>query len=144
MGIRTFLFILIAAFLMLGCAGSIRAEDVVRGGAVPESEREGSMQWVWGEVVNLDAQNKTLTVKYLDYETDQEKEMGVAVDDETTYENIKSLNEVNLKDVVSIDFIVDAAGENIARNISVEKAEGAEVEESSDPDLEEEMPDREE
>jgi hypothetical protein len=84
---------------------------------------EPDTQWVWGEVNTLDTQNKTILVKYLDYETDQEKEATINVDDKTTYENIKSIDEIKPKDVLSIDYIVSSDGKNIAKNISVEKPE---------------------
>ena len=79
------------------------------------------MQWLWGEVVNLDLQNNLILVKYLDYETDQEKEATVSVDEKTTYENIGSIGELNQNDAVSIDYIVTADGKNIARAVSLEK-----------------------
>ena len=86
--------------------------------------REGSgTQWVWGEVVSLDTENKTILVKYLDYETDQEKEISKGVSDKTTYENIKSLDEIKPQDSVSIDYSVSPENMNIATNISLEKAE---------------------
>jgi len=78
-------------------------------------------QWAWGEVTNLDNQAKTFTLKYLDYETDQEKELILAIDDKTTFENIKSLDEIKIKDTLSIDYVVGADNKNIAKNISFEK-----------------------
>lgn len=81
------------------------------------------MQWVWGEVVTADAPNNTITVKYLDYETDQEKEMPVLVDDKTVYDNLKSLAEVKPKDTLSIDYIATPDNKFVARNISKEAAE---------------------
>jgi len=92
-------------------------------GIVPETQNEPEVQWVWGEVFSLDAQNKTFVVKYLDYEADQEKEITINVDDKTTYENIKSIDEIKPKDALSIDYIVTPEGKNIAKNISLEKPE---------------------
>ena len=100
--------------------------DVIQGGAVPlppeAAKQEPETQWVWGEVVTVDLQNKTVFVKYLDYESDQEKEMGITADDKTTFENVKSVDELKPKDTVSIDY-VSQGGNNIAKNISVEKPE---------------------
>ncbi len=138
---RFLLFTLMAAFFMLSRAKAILAEDVMKGGSVPESEAAG-IQWVWGDVVNVDKQNKTLLVKYFDYETDQDKELSVIIDDQTTFENIQTLDEANVGDVVSIDYSVDATGKNVAKNISVEKPEAMpEIEESAAPALEEEAQD---
>ncbi|MDO8489719.1 MAG: hypothetical protein Q7S42_06425, partial [Candidatus Omnitrophota bacterium] len=78
-------------------------------------------QWAWGEVTNIDVLVKTLTLKYLDYETDQEKELILTVDEKTAFENIKSLDEVKIKDTLSVDYMVGADGKNIAKNINFEK-----------------------
>jgi hypothetical protein len=90
---------------------------------VTSVQNEPETQWVWGEVVNLDTENKVMVVKYLDYETDQEKEISIGVDDKTTYENVKSLDEVKPQDAVSIDYTLSPDGKNIAKNISLEKPE---------------------
>jgi hypothetical protein len=60
-------------------------------------------QWIWGEVASLDAPAKTIVVKYLDYESDQEKELTLQVDDKTTYENVKSMDEIKVKDPLSYE-----------------------------------------
>lgn len=80
-------------------------------------------QWVWGEIVSVDAAKGEFAVRYLDYETDQEKEMTLSADDKTIYENAQSLADIKPKDTLSIDYVVNADGNNIAKNISVEKAE---------------------
>ena len=85
------------------------------------SPKETDMQWAWGEVTNLDNQANAVTLKYLDYETDQEKELVLIVDEKTTFENIKDFNELKLKDTLSIDYMVGADNKNIAKNISFEK-----------------------
>jgi hypothetical protein len=81
-------------------------------------------QWAWGEVVNADAQNKTITIKYLDYEADQEKELSLVVDDSTTFDNVKSFEEIKPKDNLSIDYVT-TEGKNIAKSISLEKPESS-------------------
>ena len=89
----------------------------------PTSEPE--TQWIWGEVVSADSASKSVAIKYLDYETDQEKDMTIGVDEKTTYENIKSIDEIKPKDTLSIDYIAGADGKNIAKNVSLEKPESA-------------------
>lgn len=91
-------------------------------------------QWVWGEITSLDLQNKQLSISYFDYETDAEKELKLAVDDNTKYENINSANELKLHDTISVDYILSADGRNAARNISLEKPEESivPVEETTD------------
>jgi hypothetical protein len=68
-------------------------------------------------------QNKALLVKYVDYEVDQEKEITFSLDDKTKLENVAALDEIKAKDSVSVDYIVTADGSNLAKSISVEKAE---------------------
>ena len=84
---------------------------------------EPETQWIWGEVVSADSASKSVTIKYLDYETDQEKDMVIGVDEKTTYENIKSIDDIKPKDTLSIDYIAGPDGKNVAKNISLEKPE---------------------
>ena len=87
--------------------------------AVPKNAND--TQWAWGEVTNVDLAAKTLTLKYLDYESDQEKDLVLTVDEKTTFENIKTLDDVKIKDTLSIDYVVAADGKNIAKNINFEQ-----------------------
>jgi len=78
---------------------------------------------VWGEVVSTNPINNELLVKYVDYDTDSEKEITISTDDKTTYENAKSIDEIKVGDSVSIDYEISADGKNLAKNISLEKPE---------------------
>lgn len=116
---------------------TLGAENTVAPGQVP-SQNENDMQWVWGEVVNLDGAGKTITLKYLDYETDQEKDILLAVDEKTTFDNIKNLDEIKPKDTLSIDYTITSGGKNIAGNISLESPDSSAVvdaQEGKQPDL---------
>jgi hypothetical protein len=84
---------------------------------------ESETQWLWGEIASVDLPKKALLVKYLDYETDQEKEVKIYIDDRTTYENAMSIVEMKPLDTVAIDYIIDPDGANLATNISLEKLE---------------------
>ena len=84
-------------------------------------QNEVDTQWAWGEVTSLDSQAKTLSLKYFDYETDQEKELVLAVDEKTAYENIKSFDEIKIKDTLSIDYTAGPENKNVAKNISLER-----------------------
>lgn len=95
--------------------------------ALSEEEIESEVQWLWGEVVSVDTQKNEFVVKYLDYETDSDKETVVGVDDKTTYENVISLVEIAPEDTVSVDYSVGSDGKIMAKNISVEKAEATEA-----------------
>lgn len=91
--------------------------------AAPKSENE--TQWAWGEVTNVDVQARTLTLKYLDYETDQEKDLVLAVDEKTAFENIKNFDEIKINDTLSVDYMVGSDGKNIAKNINFEKPDSS-------------------
>ena len=114
----------ITGLLLLLSAGLVLSEDQADSPAAGPGQvkSDADTQWIWGEVIKADAPNKTITIKYLDYETDQEKEAEISADSATTYENIKSLEEVGPKDTLSIDYMV-VDGKNIAKNISLEKPE---------------------
>ncbi len=79
-------------------------------------------QWLWGEVLAADAQNGTIRVKYLDYDTDMEKELVLNVDDKTKFQGASGLVDVKVQDTVSVDYKV-LEGINLALEISVEKLE---------------------
>jgi hypothetical protein len=92
---------------------------------LPPATTEFETQWVWGEIISLDPQNKEATINYFDYETDTEKELKLTVNETTRYENVASLNDLKLHDTISVDYILGADGKYMARNISVEKPEEA-------------------
>lgn len=111
------------AFMLLAMPMAIA--QIVQGGAVPEGTNGPEVQWLWGEVVSVDSAQHAFVIKYLDYETDQEKEITIAVDEKTAFENIRSLDEIKPQDTLSVDYIVVAAATHVAKNISVEKPEEA-------------------
>lgn len=112
LGIFVFIiFIAMATFVAF-------AEEAV---VAASAQNEVDTQWAWGEVTSLGSQAKTLSLKYFDYETDQEKELVLTVDEKTAYENIKSFDEIKVKDTLSIDYAAGPENKNIAKNISFEK-----------------------
>ena len=130
MGRKKFIIVSLAAsFILLNTGLNLAQEpETETQEEAPASEQTQvtsgpQIQWIWGEVVSVDLTNKTLLVKYFDYETDTEKEASIILDDKTTYENVNSIEEIKPQDTASIDYAVDAEGRNIAKNISVEKAE---------------------
>lgn len=84
---------------------------------------DSDIQWLWGEVSGVDTQKNEISIKYLDYETDNEKEIKITVEDKTTFENVKSINDIRVNDTISVDYVFSADGRYIAKNISVEKPE---------------------
>ncbi len=117
--------IIAAGLILLGYGLSVSQESADKEQPVLASEPE--VQWLWGEVVSLNPQTNSISVKYLDYETDTEKQMLITADDKTAYENVKSLADLRIQDNVSIDYIITDQGKNIAKNISVEKPEATEA-----------------
>lgn len=98
----------------------------------PQAETKApETQWVWGEVVFVDNSSGQLMVKYIDYETDSEKDITISTSAETTYENAAALADIKAKDTVSIDYTVSPEGKNMAKKISVEKAETSPAETSA-------------
>ena len=85
------------------------------------SEAE-NISWVWGEVKSIDSAAASLNVMYMDYQTDEEKELLLVADSQTKYEGVNDLNGIKVADTASIDYIIKD-GKNIARNISIEKIE---------------------
>lgn len=123
---KVFIFILlIVIFMGLNLGLSLGQELKVPEKTAPVSEPE--VQWLWGEVVSVDANAKQITIKYLDYDTYQDKETTINVDEQTTYENLTSLGEIKPQDTISVDYIISLEGKNLARNISLEKPEGPEA-----------------
>ena len=97
-----------------------------------EEPQEKAAEWVWGEVVSVDPQNKQVVIKHLDYESYEEVQMTLKVDEKTQFENIADLSEVKAGDHISVDYQVKD-GSHIAEFIVVEKEEtpGAPAAESS-------------
>jgi hypothetical protein len=80
-------------------------------------------EWLYGEVNSVDIAGKSVTLSYLDYDTDIEKQAVVYTDSKTVFENAKSIEEIKPQDMVSIDYIIGPDKKNVAVNISVEKPE---------------------
>lgn len=137
---RVFIFGLAAFFVFLVsgnaiCQDEAAASDIISAqGPVQAQDEAGALdvkepetQWIYGEVVNLDPQNKAILIKTLDYETDQEKEIAVTVDEKTSFENIKSLDEIKPNDTVSVDYVAAGENKNVAKNISLERLDAQQV-----------------
>ena len=91
-------------------------------------------EWVWGEVVSVDKGAKQIRVKYIDYETDAEKEAAFAFTSDAKFENIKSIDDINAGDNITIDYLVDKNGNNVVKSVSVEK-DGSAAEDEGSPVL---------
>ncbi|MCM8780705.1 MAG: hypothetical protein NC908_02125 [Candidatus Omnitrophica bacterium] len=125
---------LVFGYLEFGFSKEVGSEAPI----IADFSTEPEILWLWGEVVTVDIANSKLLVRYLDYETDAENEIEFTVNDETTYENVNSLAEISPKDTVSIDYIIDKADNNLAKNISVERPES--VDDIPEGLIQEELP----
>lgn len=94
-------------------AGKEGIQDLI----TPESD----IQWLWGEVSSVDPQKNEIGVKYLDYETDTEKEIKIITDDKTTYEGANAISDIKLNEIISVDYTFSLDGKHIAKYISIEK-----------------------
>jgi hypothetical protein len=119
------ILIVISGLLVLLNTGITLAQQE-KSPAQSEVSVPSEIQWLWGEVASVDPANKAFVVKYLDYDTDMEKQVTMYVDDKTGFENIKSLADIKAQDTVSIDYTVGSDGKDLAINISVEKIEDIE------------------
>lgn len=81
-----------------------------------------NISWVWGEVKSVDPVSMTFNIIYMDYQTDEEKELVLSADHETKLEGASDFSGIKAGDTASIDYIVKD-GKNIPRNISIEKIE---------------------
>lgn len=86
------------------------------------SPEEENISWVWGEVKSVDPALSTATVIYMDYQTDEEKDLVLEVNTQTKFEGVEGLSLLKAGDTAGIDYTV-IDGKNIAKNISVEKIE---------------------
>jgi len=123
--IKAFFVVSVFIFSVFTLVNFVLAEDAVNtpvttSAALEPSASPSDTQWVWGEVVSVDAAAKKLTLKYLDYEADQEKTILLDVNENTVFENAKSLNELKEKDTLSVDYLI-VDSKNIAKNVSLEK-----------------------
>jgi hypothetical protein len=128
---KIFVLSIISSWIFLS-AGFVQSQQ----SKAPEAPGadEAEVQWLWGEVASLDAPNKVLVVKYLDYDTDIEKQMTITADEKTEFENVKSIDEIKSQDTISIDYIVGPDNRNIAKVISVERMEEIAVSEEDMPE----------
>lgn len=115
---KAFIFtVTVLSILIFGSIGFAQLEGLGSNPEIPD------VQWLWGEAISVDAAKGEVVVKFLDYETEQEKQATIVTDDKTSYENVNSLAQIKTTDTLSIDYVVDKDGKNIAKNISVERPE---------------------
>ena len=122
--LKSFFAVVMVSFI---CIGFAFAQEGQATETVNQEIKDSDVQWVLGEVVSVDPKDNLINVKYLDFEDSIEKDMSVGIGLGTTYENIKSLDEIKPQDSLSIDYTVTSDGKNLAKNISLDKAREAQA-----------------
>jgi hypothetical protein len=119
--IRAGCAIAVVSFLVFVSRVSAQEQAPSADDFLAQTAQEATLEWLWGEATQVDLANGTVTVQYLDYDTDTEKTMAVTLDDKTRFENAASVADIAVGDTLSIDY-TSVGGTIRARNISVEKA----------------------
>lgn len=97
-----------------------------------EKAPQKTLEWVWGEVVEVAPEKKEIVIKHLDYETYEEVQMKLLVIDKTTFENVSQLSDIRLKDRITVDYYAKD-GANICELIVVEKDSASKIGEDANP-----------
>jgi len=92
--------------------------------AVPTPANEKKTEWVWGEVVSVDQANKQIVIKHLDYESYEEVQTTLTINEKTLFENVTDLAGIKAGDHITVDYNIEDKN-NIADLVVVEKGEAA-------------------
>ena len=117
-GLVSGLFLSLASLVLAQEKPEIPAQDAPVAPALDEE----NVSWVWGEVKAIDPALSTVTVVYMDYQSDEEKDLFLSVNSGTKFEGAADINSLKVGDTAGIDYEI-RDGKNIAKNISVEKLE---------------------
>lgn len=101
-------------------ANAEKAQAIV----VPAPANEKKTEWVWGEVVSVDSANKQIVIKHLDYESYEEVQTTLIINEKTLFENVTDLTEIKAGDHITVDYNIEDKN-NIADLVVVEKTEAA-------------------
>ena len=98
--------------------------------AVSAPANEKKTEWVWGEVVSVDPAGKQIVIKHLDYESYEEVQTTLIINEKTLFENVTDLTGIKAGDHITVDYNVEGKN-NIADLVVVEKGEAAPAPEAS-------------
>ena len=101
-------------------ANAEKAQAIV----VPAPANEKKTEWVWGEVVSVDPANKQIVIKHLDYESYEEVQTTLIINEKTLFENVTDLTGIKAGDHITVDYNIEGKN-NIADLVVVEKGEAA-------------------
>ena len=77
-----------------------------------------------GEVVSVDPANKQIVIKHLDYESYEEVQTTLIINEKTLFENVTDLTGIKAGDHITVDYNIDGKN-NVADLVVVEKGEAA-------------------
>ena len=77
---------------------------------------------IYGEVKSVNIAENSIVVEYYDYDSNAEKTIDIATDNNTKLDGILSINYIKQGNWADIDYAV-VNGKNMAKSISVEKEE---------------------
>ncbi|MCX5697241.1 MAG: hypothetical protein NTU54_04660 [Candidatus Omnitrophica bacterium] len=124
MRLKTVLILTAAfCFMSIGATYVFSQEESIQGQTGGDIGSEAKTQSFSGDVVSVDAQSKMIVLKHLNSETGQDEVINIYADEKTVYQNVGSFEGINPKDNLSIDYIVNTEGKNIAKNVNLAKQE---------------------
>jgi hypothetical protein len=124
--------LLLGTLIAAVCAFPAFAQENATEQQQPAAAAAPDLQWLWGEVISVNPQEQSMSVKYLDYDSDMEKTIELVSDAGTKFEEVKGLDEIKPQDTVSIEYLVKD-GKNVARGITVERIEETDIGEGEPP-----------
>ena len=82
---------------------------------------------IYGEIKSVNIATNSITVKYYDYDSDNEKSVEITADNTTKIEGVSTMNDIKQESWSDINYTV-VNGKNIAKSIIVEKEDDAATE----------------
>ena len=79
---------------------------------------------IYGEIKSVNIATNSITVKYYDYDSDNEKSVEITADNTTKIEGVSTMNDIKQESWSDINYTV-VNGKNIAKSIVVEKEDVA-------------------
>lgn len=116
-----YFYILCALMILLTAVSFAQEKPEIIVEDIPSiSPGEEDISWVWGEIKAIDPALYTITIVYMDYQTDEEKDLALSISSDTKFEGVKDFSALAIGDTAGIDYVA-AEGKNIIKSISVEK-----------------------
>ena len=79
---------------------------------------------IYGEIKSVNAATNSMTVKYYDYESDNEKSIEIIADNNTKMEGAPAISDIKQGNWADINYTV-VNGKNVAKSVVIEKDDTA-------------------